>query len=281
MAEINNKKYWQLLHLRVSEKRVNEAVAFFRENDIEPILIKGWWAAQFYAEPFDRYFMDVDLVFSQSDYRKAKRIAGNYRGFLPIDLHCELRHLDTVAYENLFANSILVKCGEIDIRVLRPEDHLRVLCVHWLTDGGANRRRLWDIYYAVANRPADFDWARCLETVSPTRQKWILYTIELAHKYLGLSIADTPAAGMEAEIPGWIIETVEKEWAENVILTPLQYCLNDRRRLWQQLKKRFPPNPITATVDMEGEFDNRTRIFYQVGDFWQRLKPSVRRLFNK
>ena len=33
----------------------------------------------------------------------------------------------------------------------------------------------------------------------------------------------------------------------------------------KQIKKRIPPNPIQATIEMEGSFDARTRVQYQLG----------------
>jgi len=278
LLEFNKKNPWQLLQLRVFEKRIVEAVVFLRQNKIEPILIKGWAAAQMYPEPAARGFNDIDLVVAPQDYKSALNYLTDYPDKYLIDLHKGARHLDRLAFENLYANSQLVECQGVNIRVLRPEDHLRVLCVHWLTDGGAYQIRLWDIFYAVKNRPADFDWERCLNEISQTRRKWIVCTIGLACKYLGLNVEDTPIAGEAKDIPQWLIKTVEKEWESDVKLVPLHYFLNDKKEFFRQIKKRIPPNPILATIDMEGEFDDRPRIFYQIGDIFYRLNPSVRRI---
>lgn len=270
-----------MLQLRVSEKRIIEAFVFFRQNQIEPILIKGWAGAQNYPNPSERLFSDIDLIISPVDYDRALTILKSYQGGFPIDLHLGARRHDTLPFEILYKNSQIIKCGDGEVRILCPEDHLRVLCVHWLTDGGEYKSKLWDIYYAVENRPATFDWEKCLTVVSETRQKWIIYTICLAHIYLGLKIADTPAAGKLSDIPEWLIKTVEKEWASAERLVPLQQVLRDKKRLWKQIKKRLPPNPIQATVDMEGEFDNKTRIFYQIGDMYVRFKPILKRIVER
>lgn len=276
-----NANRWQLLQWRVYEKRIVEAVVFLRQNKVEPILIKGWAAARFYPEPFERYSNDIDLMVAPAECGRVSEILKRFENRILIDLHCGARHLDTISFENLFANSTLVKCGETEIRVPRPEDHLRILCVHWLSDGGEKKERLWDIYYALENRPADFDWARCLNAVGETRRKWIICTIGLAQKYLGLEVSDAPFAAGAADIPRWLIETVEREWANPVPLIPLHQSLSDAGQFFRQVKKRIPPNPIQATIDMEGEFDERTRIFYQLGDIFRRLNPSLKRFSRR
>lgn len=267
-----------MLQLRLFERRIAEASAFFRENNIEPVLIKGWAAAQVYPESFQRYFTDIDLLVPPDKYENAVKCLERFDNKHLIDLHKGARHLDSLSFENLFANSKIVECGETEIRILRPEDHLRVLCVHWLNDGGADREKLWDVYYAVENRPPDFDWDRCLNVVGEKRKKWIICAVGLAQKYLNLNLENTPLGEIKIEIPRWLTKTIEKEWQSDARLLPLEACLNDRRRLWQQIKKRFPPNAVQATIEMEGDFDEKSRLKYQLGNVFQRLKPSVRRI---
>ncbi|HLM60635.1 MAG TPA: nucleotidyltransferase family protein [Pyrinomonadaceae bacterium] len=278
--EISKENSWRLLQLRVFEKHITEAVVFFRLHGIEPILIKGWVTAQTYPDPAQRGYTDIDLIIAPDKYDDAVDLIEGYHGKMPLDLHKGAKFLDTLAYENLFNNSKTVMCGGLEIRILSAEDHLRILCVHWLI-GGAEKNRLWDIYYAVENRPPDFDWDKCLNAVNDTRRKWIICAIGLAQKYLGLSLENTPLAGKTVDIPEWIIKAVEKEWRSEIRLVSLEHCLRDGKILWQQIKKRLPPNPIQATIDMEGEFDNRPRIIYQVGNVFQRLGPAIRRIVNK
>lgn len=270
----------KLLNYKIHIYRIEQVWKRFENTGFKPVLIKGWAAAQIYSKPIDRCFNDIDLLIAPSEYQGAVKFLKAFKENTAIDLHCGARQLDTLSIENLYSNSKLIKCGDTKIRVLRPEDHLRVLCVHWLIDGGAKRDKLWDIYYAVENRPADFDWDRCLNVVSETRRKWVVCTIGLAQKYLGLNLDGTPLASEKIEIPDWLIKALEKEWQSGVFLRPLHYCLNDKRELWRQIKKRIPPNPIQATIDMEGEFDDSFRLKYQIGDFFYRLKPSIGRIFQ-
>jgi len=273
---ITDDSRWNLLQAKVQETRALKAFTLFRDNGIEPILIKGLSAAQYYPEPGSRDSVDMDLAVPAADFENAQSVANSMH--LGIDLHRELRHHDTVEWSNLFANTRLMPVEGGDIRVLRPEDNLRVLCVHWLTNGGEEKHRLWDIYYAVANRPADFDWHRFLNVVSENRRRWLIYTLGLTHRYLDLDLSDTPVNDEARELPLWLVKAVEKEWKSGVPLLALHTLLRNPEMLVKQLKKRLPPNPIMATVEMEGSFDARTRVFYQMRSFFHRLMPSYRRV---
>lgn len=257
--------------------RVAKAFSLFSSHGIQAILIKGWAVGRLYPGTKPRVNVDIDLAVSAADYDAAQRIAGSSdAGGLAIDLHRELRHLDTVKWRDLVDNSLLIDLDGVAVQVLRPEDHLRVLCVHWLTEGGELKERLWDIFYLIENRPADFDWDRCLNVVSQTRRRWILCTIGLAHRYLGLNLDATPIAGEVLDLPLWFINVIEKEWASDIRLVPIPAVLHDRRSLFQQIRKRLPPNPIEATIEMEGSLDARTRIFYQIGSLSMRMLPGLR-----
>lgn len=273
------------LNYKVHEYRIEKAWRRFTDAGFEPLLIKGWAAAQNYTNPLERQFNDVDLIVAPEDFQRAELFWQNYTSLsgdnTAIDLHCGARHLDTLSYEDLYAHSRSALCGQTEIRVLRPEDHLRVLCVHWLNDGGAKREKLWDIFYAVANRPPEFEWERSLDVVSSRRKRWIVCAVGLAHKYLGLDVRGTPLADEVENLPKWLSRAVEKEWRSDVPQLPLHLYLHDRREFWRQIKKRFPPNAIQATIEMEGDFDNKPRAFYQIGDMLYRLGPSVRRIVRR
>ncbi len=261
--------------------RAVKAFSVFRERGIEPILIKGLAAARFYPEAHPRLSIDMDLAVAADDFINAGIIAHSAEtDGLAIDLHNELRHLDTVAWNDLLENSVLIDLGGGTIRVLRAEDHLRVLCVHWLTDGGSNKERLWDIYYLIANRPPDFNWDRFMGTVSERRQRWLICTVGLAHRYMGLDLSDTPIKEKALDIPKWLINAVENEWSSETKALPLENVIYDRKKLWKQILRRVHPNPIRDTIEMEGSLDAKTRIFYNIGNTFKRIMPSYRRISN-
>lgn len=270
---------WYLLRRKRIEELIRTAFAVFRRSHLEPVLIKGWAAARNYPENKPRFFGDVDLAVSRTQYEKARLLTetGEARA-LGIDLHCELRHLDTVPWDALLSRSELVDIDGEGIRILSAEDHLRVLCVHWLTNGGEDPERLFDVVYAVQNRPRGFDWEICLGEVGANRRGWIIAAIGLAHRYLGLDIEDLSFADEARSLPRWLTQCVEHEWASGVPMRPLHTALRDPRALVQQIRKRIPPNPIQATIAFEGKFDERSRTGYRVRDIFRRLGPSIGRV---
>jgi len=260
-------------------QRSADAVSRLRSKGLHPVLIKGLAAVLNYPETHFRQSIDIDIAVAPGDFEPAEQIRQSEAGKgLNIDLHRGLRHLDTVAWDDLFANSRLIDIDGTPVRMLRPEDHFRVLCVHWLNDGGQYRERLWDIYYAVANRPADFDWERCLGIVSERRRRWIVCAVGLAHKYLDLQIDDLPFADEAKRLPAWLIRTVEREWASDVRLMPMSLYYRQPCELWAQVKKRIPPNPIQSIIETEGSFDSPIRLHYQLLAGARRVGPSVRSL---
>lgn len=264
---------WQALFNCVLKEKLILARRKFLENGIEAILFKGFAVSPYYPSTEMRVSSDVDLAVAPENFKKAGAVLKSEKLLsADVDLHEGFRRLDTVSWEDLFGNSHFIEIGDLPVRVLRPEDHLRVICVHWLADGGEYFEKLRDIYWLVANRPADFEWERCLNTVSRERRRWIICAVGLAHRYLGLDLKDTPIAKEAGNLPKWLTKRVEREWRSKTRLIPLKATKNNYGTFLQQVRKRFPPNPVTATIDCEGDFDAKSRAFYQIRDIFKRLK---------
>lgn len=278
-SKIANDLRWNMVHLKASEARVASAFRLMRVNAIEPILIKGWAVGRLYPIDKPRVSIDVDLAVRPEDFAKAEsvRSRGSDSSVL-IDLHKGLRHFDSRPWDHIFRSSILILADGAEIRVPSPEDHLRILCGHWLNDGGADRERLWDIFYSVEKRPDSFDWDNCLNAAGPERRSWVVYTIAMAHEYLGLPIDDLPMRDELRSFPDWMRETVEREWASGVRLRDLRTCLGDWKLLRTQIRKRIPPNPIQATIEMEKSLDDPRRRYFQARTVVRRAVYSASKL---
>jgi hypothetical protein len=238
-------------------------IDWFKERGIEPLLIKGWLAAQNYPKTQFRDYGDIDLIVPiDIDRETALRAEEQFPDV--VDVHIGPRNHDTLTYDKLSANSELKKLlNGFEIRVVSPEDHLRILSVHWLNDGGIAKAKLWDIYYAVKNRPNSFDWSKCLDVVSPVRRKWVLAVILLTHHYFELPIDDLPfAAEIKSPnfVPNWVFNTIEKEWESNIPLLQLVNSFGSSKSFYEQLKKRIIPNPIQSAIFANAAIDDSSRI---------------------
>lgn len=272
---------WSRLFARRLELETVEAFRFFRAKGIEPLLIKGWAAARNYPEGTFRSYTDIDLAVAADVHEEAKSLLASEEGKkIAVDLHRELRHLDKRDWGALVGDSREVLLDDYPIRIPSPEDHLRILAVHWLNDGGERKDRLWDIFYAIANRPADFDWDRCLNGAGEVRRGWVIAAIGLTHKYFGLDLKGLPFEDEAKQIPEWLSRTVEKEWESGVLHRSLHTCLDDPREFLRQLRKRLPPNPIQAMIEQEGDIRAASRFKYQLGSMKDRMLPSLKGVFG-
>lgn len=263
------------------EARIIEVFAEFRRLGIEPILIKGWAIARFY--PFDksRVSNDIDLCVGNPDFEKSKRLVERLNLKKPrVDLHKAVKNLDKVEFADLFEKSKLIETAGTTIRVLSDEDNLRIACVHWLNDGGAKREKLWDVYYLVQNRSPNFDWNRCLDAAGKIRRNWIVCTIAIAQRELSLNVVGTPfetEITQGAVVPKWLSDALQKEWNDPVKLGIISQS-QSWRTFVEQLRKRFPPNPILASIDVEAPFDDTPRLRYQIADIFHRAYQSANRI---
>lgn len=271
---VETKEAYLKLLWKVYEKNLTKIWQILNEHQIEAILIKGWAISRFYDKPYMRGIGDYDIVVKPEDYAKCKKIFEGLTDF-PIDFHHGLRHLDTLNLDKAFSNAYFVELDGEQIRVLSEEDHLRILCVHWLNDGGENKERLWDIFYAIKNRSSNFDWDKCLNVVIPKRRLWIIMVILLTEKYLNLDISDLPTDVKNEKLLDWLPKKLEKIWSRKYRFLPLVFVKDNYRLLLYQLWYRIPPNPIMAIVGVEGDFDSRNIFYYQFKYFLKRSIPSI------
>ncbi|MCC6327072.1 MAG: nucleotidyltransferase family protein [Acidobacteria bacterium] len=277
VAEADGDDRWHRLYARKLEVEAVQAFELFRRNGIEPVLIKGWAAARNYPAHAPRFYSDIDLAVSAEEFDSAQTLlASKEASRIGIDLHRELRHLDSRPWRLIFESSQLIDLDGCAIRIPSPEDHLRILAVHWLNDGGESKDRLWDVYYALAAHAGTFDWDYCLDGLSTVRRGWIIAAVGLANKYLGLPIDGIPFAAEARDLPRWLIAAVEREWSRGVLHRSLHTCLNDPGEFIRQLRKRIPPNAIQATIECEGDIRAGMRLPFQIRCMMKRSIPSIR-----
>jgi len=275
------------LHLR----RIKYALGKLREVGIEPVLVKGWNVARLYPEPGLRHYLDVDLCVAAHQYVQATILLGDLEDGSYIDLHNELDHLDVMRWDEFFARTQTLRLEDTDVRVPCAEDHLRIVCVHWLRHGGWKPAGLCDVAAAIESLPDDFDWERCLGR-DPVRANWVATAIRLAQELLGAKREEVSGKWEEgsakrhaeprfstltpyhlplAPLPRWLVPAVLRQWSRS--LSPnyreqaLPSLLNQvtRRELAREIYSRWD-QPVRATVAMRGRFNNWPRWPYQLGE---------------
>jgi Uncharacterised nucleotidyltransferase len=266
-----------VLHGAMHERQVQKVFRSLRAAGIEPILIKGWAVARLYPEVALRPYGDVDILVRRRDRDRAEETVDEKARDCFVDLHSPAFELADRSLEDLFLRSQLVQCGDEQVRVLSPEDHFALLAVHLLKHGAWRPVWLCDLALLLENMTADFKWDVCLGEDS-RRANWILSAAGLAHKLLGAEISDSEHAEKIRHVPEWLVAGVLKQWETPFAIAqppmshraPINSYLTNPLGLFGDLRRRWP-NPILATVSVNGIFAARPRRRYQFENCRQRL----------
>lgn len=272
----------QSLRAVMHEPQIRKAFRVLRDANLEPILIKGWAVERLYPEPGLRPYGDIDLLIPPRDYRAAAKVIADQAPECRVDFHAPAFELADRSLDDVYARSELFDCGDEKIRVPALEDHFALLAVHLLKH--AAWRPLWLCDLGLLLEREQLDWQVCLGR-SKQRMNWILSAAGLAQYLLDASISDPYIAKRAQKVPEWLIQTVLKQWERpNASLqppityrAPITSYLRRPRGLFRDLVRRWP-NPIYATVSVNGTFGTRRRIRYQLGDCLMRVTRTIGRV---
>jgi len=222
-----------------------------------------------YPEDGLRPYGDIDLFVHPEECAAASAMLVEFSTMgIAVDLHRGFPDLRERTFAELRERSRLARVGEVDVRILGPEDQLRHLCLHLLRHGAWRPLWLCDVAAALESRRSDFDWHYCLKG-HPRLADWVACAIGLAHQLLGALAEDTPVARRATHPPRWLVPSVLRQWGAGYTRyldgRPLSALLRRPSGLPRALRARWP-NPIEATVSMNGSFTEAPRVFYQLGD---------------
>ena len=268
------------LQAALHERALKRIIKLLRGCGVEPVLVKGWSVARHYPETGLRQYSDFDLCVLPAHFEAAKTALKSIENDgHNVDLHQGFGKFFDTRTDDVFGRSQLVSFGELEVRVLSEEDHLRFLCLHWLRHGAVRPLWLCDIAVMLEKRSSDFDWERCLGS-SRQQANWVTCAVGLAHELLGAQIEETPIAGRK--LPRWLVPAVLKEWGTQFRpMSPLALYLRQPLRRLKELSGELShhwPNPIEATMTLNGPFNELPRLPFQVGHVFSRTAALVAQL---
>jgi Uncharacterised nucleotidyltransferase len=273
------------LQAEVHRLEIKHALRLLREAGIEPVLIKGWAVARLYAERGLRPYGDKDMIVRPEQREKACEILKAGRLSFHVDVeHDEFEGLDGRSLEELYRRTQLIGLDETFVRVLGAEDELKLLCVHLLRHGAWRPLWLCDVAAAIEAASPAFDWDYCLKGKGP-QVNWITCALGLAETLLGADLSAFPLAEKAGRIPVWLVRNVLKQWETPYPWkqAPMRYgapaasYLRHPSGVLKDLANRWP-NPIEATVQMEGEFNGLPRLPFQLGNCFSRTTKFMAHL---
>lgn len=257
---------FQSLEARVHEERLARALLLFGSAGVRPVLAKGPAIARIYPSPGLRPYGDLDLHVAPEDFEAARTLLRENPAEAPrVDLHPGLPRLGR-PWTDVEARCREVDVGALRVRVLGPEDHLALLCVHLLSHGAWRPLWLCDVALFLEELPQDFDWDYLREL--PERQVEEVRLVALmAHRLLGARLDRTPWRPEEG-FPGWLPRAIMAAWGRGghySVTTRIALAEGAPGRLLEAVRIRWP-NPVEATVRWRAPYNGVPRLPYQILD---------------
>jgi hypothetical protein len=257
-----------VLFAKTHEIKVQKIFRLLRAAGVEPILIKGWAIGRLYPQFGLRPSGDIDLFVKREEYATARKvIASEEARDCWVDLHGRIFELSDREPDGLFLRSQLLPCGDEEVRVLSGEDHFALLAVHLLKHGAWRPMWLCDLGLLLESMPEDFDWKLCLGG-NKRHSNWILSAVGLANKLVDAQIQSKKIAALSRQIPEWLVPAVLKQWEKpfrefHESLPLMAGYLRRPVNFVREIPNRWP-NPIVATINVRGKFNNYPRVPYQL-----------------
>jgi hypothetical protein len=255
----------------------------FNAAGLEPVLFKGWTLTRLYAHPALRPFGDFDLLVDEADEPAARSvIAGlsdELRPLVDLDMRVLRRFLPDRSFSELAPRASVDSIGAARFRLLAPEDHLRLICLHQLDHGAWRPLWLCDVAAFVERLPAGFRWELCLQG-NPHLSEGVVALVSLAGELLS---ARLPAGTPTCAPPAWFRDAVLRGWAGGYQAPPESLHALHRigwRRALGAIGARWP-DPVTATLHLRAPFRGMPRPVLQSAELGRRAFHFVRRTWHE
>ena len=268
------------LQAAIHERSIAHVTTVMRSAGLDPILAKGWAATRYYAQPGLRPFADIDLLVPPEDYGTAREVLSGVTEWRPaVDLHKEFIDLKDRTIGELYRRSELITVENAEVRILGPEDHLRLVCLHQLRHGAWRPLWLCDVAAAVESATEDFDWSYALSG-NQRLSAWVICVIGLAHQLLGARLDSFPYQVETLRVPERIISSVLKAWGcghpDYSSDRPMNTYLRNPRGILKAIHLRWQ-GPLEAGIRWQSPYSRLPAVTIQLGDFsWRTARYAVR-----
>jgi putative nucleotidyltransferase-like protein len=253
-----------LLH----ERQLARVLVRLHGAGVEPLLGRGWAAAGHYPESGLRPYRNFDLYVGAAQAAAARAALDGEQAPVVVNVGCA--ELDDRAWSLLNERAQSVPLGNGQVRVLGPEDHLRLLALQMFGRGACRPLWLCDVAAIVETAGDLFEWRHFLSG-DRRRTEWVCCALVLARELLGADLARVPVSVTARILPHWLVNTTLRQWSARDLL--------DRPRRAEPAASRFPrpqealralrarwPNAIEATVGVRGPFNAIPRLPFQLAE---------------